>query len=365
MSTVGIKLPWKALRQKKGRNSAAKSGAMNGLHSPEAIVAIIERERTRSDRTATGFSLLVISASGRRREREVLGRIANHLRTRVRLTDDVGWLDDRRLCVVLSATLPTGAWKVAGAVQDEFADANALEYKVFYYPSDDHFPDDELAPSRYDHGTAVPAEPMEPLFAQPVHGWKRCLDILGAVVAGILLSPVLILAAIAIRVTSPGPIIFGQMRSGRGSTPFRMYKFRSMVVDAESKKKDLLALSEQDGPAFKIKSDPRVTWIGKLLRATSIDELPQLWNVLKGEMSLVGPRPLPCDETANCQSWHRRRVNVTPGLTCVWQLRGRSLVSFDEWVRMDIGYIQKLSLFGDIKLIVGTVPVLLWRPSGC
>ena len=134
-----------------------------------------------------------------------------------------------------------------------------------------------------------------------------------------------------------------------------MLKFRSMVVDAEAKKKELLALNEQDGPAFKLRSDPRVTWIGKFLRSTSIDELPQLWNVLKGEMSLVGPRPLPCDETANCRSWHRRRIDVTPGLTCIWQLKGRSTVSFDEWVRMDICYIRKLSLAGDIKLLAGTL----------
>ena len=210
----------------------------------------------------------------------------------------------------------------------------------------------------------VPAEPMEPLFAQPMHGWKRCLDIVGAVVAAILLSPALVLAAIAIRLTSPGPILFGQLRSGRGGVPFLMYKFRSMVVDAEKKKKDLLAQNEQDGPAFKIRSDPRVTWVGRFLRSTSIDELPQLWNVLKGEMSLVGPRPLPCDETANCRSWHRRRVDVKPGMTCIWQLHGRSTVSFDDWVRMDICYIRKLSLMSDVKLIVGTVPVMIWRTSG-
>jgi lipopolysaccharide/colanic/teichoic acid biosynthesis glycosyltransferase len=206
---------------------------------------------------------------------------------------------------------------------------------------------------------------MEPLFAKPMRGWKRCIDIVGAVTASLVLSPVLIGAAIAIRLTSRGPILFGQMRSGCGGAPFLMYKFRSMVVDAEARKKELLARSEQDGPAFKLRSDPRVTPVGRFLRSTSIDELPQLWNVLKGQMSLVGPRPLPCDETANCHSWHRRRVDVTPGMTCIWQLRGRSMVSFDDWVRMDICYIQKLSLLGDLRLLLGTLPVVLWRPSGC
>jgi lipopolysaccharide/colanic/teichoic acid biosynthesis glycosyltransferase len=206
---------------------------------------------------------------------------------------------------------------------------------------------------------------MEPLFAQPVRGWKRCLDVVGASIALVLLSPIFGLAAIAIRLTSPGSIFFGQLRSGRGGVPFVMYKFRSMVVDAEQKKNELLAQNEQDGPAFKIRSDPRVTPVGRFLRRTSIDELPQLWNVIKGEMSLVGPRPLPCDETANCRSWHRRRIDVMPGMTCIWQLHGRSKVSFDEWVRMDICYIRKLSLASDVKLLAGTVPVMLWRTSGC
>jgi lipopolysaccharide/colanic/teichoic acid biosynthesis glycosyltransferase len=237
---------------------------------------------------------------------------------------------------------------------------------VYYYPSDEQTPyEQESAIDRKESSSASQAESLEPLFAQPINGWKRCLDILGAITAGILLSPVLIMAALAVRLSSPGPVIFGQMRSGRGGVPFLIYKFRSMVADAEEMKKDLLAHSEQDGPAFKIRSDPRVTWVGKILRATSIDELPQLWNVLKGEMSLVGPRPLPCEEAANCRSWQRRRIDVTPGITCVWQLSGRSHVSFDDWVRMDINYIRQSSFVGDIKLIVGTLPVLIWRPSGC
>jgi lipopolysaccharide/colanic/teichoic acid biosynthesis glycosyltransferase len=186
----------------------------------------------------------------------------------------------------------------------------------------------------------------------------------GAVAALMLLSPLFMLAAVAIRLTSPGPIFFGQLRSGRGGVPFRMYKFRSMVVDAEQRKEGLLSQNEQDGPAFKIRSDPRVTWVGRLLRKSSIDELPQLFNVLKGEMSLVGPRPLPCDETQNCQSWQRRRVDVMPGMTCIWQLYGRSTVSFDTWMRMDISYIRKQSLVGDIKLLAETVPVMVWRRSG-
>ncbi len=151
------------------------------------------------------------------------------------------------------------------------------------------------------------------------------------------------LIAAAIKFTSPGPVFFRQSRSGRGGRPFFMYKFRSMVVDAEESKSELLTLNEQDGPAFKLTSDPRVTRLGQFLRDTSLDELPQLINVFKGDMSLVGPRPLPCEETAGCLDWQRRRLDVTPGLTCIWQVRGRSRVTFNEWVRMDLQYVRRQS----------------------
>jgi len=132
-----------------------------------------------------------------------------------------------------------------------------------------------------------------------------------------------------------------------------------MLANAEAYKAALLAFNEQDGPAFKILEDPRVTSVGRILRRTSLDELPQLWNVLKGDMSLVGPRPLPCEETNACESWHRRRLNVTPGLTCIWQVKGRSLVSFAEWVRMDLQYIRSLSMWQDVKLLLLTVPAVV------
>jgi lipopolysaccharide/colanic/teichoic acid biosynthesis glycosyltransferase len=151
------------------------------------------------------------------------------------------------------------------------------------------------------------------------------------------------------------------MRAGLGGRSFWLYKFRTMVVGAETKKKDLMELNEQDGPAFKIKNDPRVTRVGSFLRKTSIDELPQLWNVLKGDMSLVGPRPLPVEESAECNPWQRKRLEVTPGITCIWQVRGRSKVTFAEWCRMDINYVRNLKLFHDIKILLQTLPSVLLR----
>jgi lipopolysaccharide/colanic/teichoic acid biosynthesis glycosyltransferase len=191
--------------------------------------------------------------------------------------------------------------------------------------------------------------------------WKRALDLVGGTLALILLAPVFLILTLTIRLASPGPAIFRQLRRGRGGRPFVMYKFRSMIEEAESLKAELLPLSEQDGPAFKIKCDPRVTRLGQFLRKTSLDELPQLWNVLRGEMSLVGPRPLPCSESDACLAWQRCRLDATPGLTCIWQVRGRSQVTFNDWVRMDLQYIQRRSFWQDLKILVATIPAVLLR----
>jgi lipopolysaccharide/colanic/teichoic acid biosynthesis glycosyltransferase len=190
---------------------------------------------------------------------------------------------------------------------------------------------------------------------------KRILDVLAAALALIVLSPVLALIALVIKATSRGPVLFWQRRSGSGGRVFWMCKFRTMVVDAEARKADLKAKSEQDGPAFKMRNDPRVTRIGRLLRVTSLDELPQLWNILCGDMSLVGPRPLPCDETKGCERWHRQRLLVTPGLTCIWQVHGRCRVSFADWMRMDVRYIRSRSLWTDVKLILQTIPAVIFQ----
>jgi lipopolysaccharide/colanic/teichoic acid biosynthesis glycosyltransferase len=177
----------------------------------------------------------------------------------------------------------------------------------------------------------------------------------------LVLSPVMILSALAIKGTSHGPVIFKQRRAGLGGRPFWIYKFRTMTIDAEAKKAALRSISEQDGPAFKLTNDPRITGIGKFLRETSLDELPQLWNVLKGDMSLVGPRPLPMDESAECEQWQRSRLDVTPGLTCIWQVKGRSRVTFDQWMRMDVNYIRSRNFFHDIKILTQTIPAVLLR----
>lgn len=188
---------------------------------------------------------------------------------------------------------------------------------------------------------------------------KRLIDIVGSLCGIILLSPLFLIVAILIKLEDPkGKVFFAQERNGRYPKTFKMYKFRSMVHNAEDLLKDLMDRNEQTGPVFKINDDPRITKVGKVIRRTSIDELPQLFNVLKGDMSLVGPRPPIPHEVDQYNSYQMQRLAVKPGLTCIWQVSGRNNIGFDEWVEMDIEYIKTRNLWLDIKLIFKTVGVL-------
>lgn len=323
---------------------------------------LIECERARTDRNGDPFTLVTFSLR-RPDDRKTLRQLAHTLQRRLRLIDAAGWMSEEQLAAVLPSTPPAGAWKVADDVCLSVASDQALPVcKVYCYPCD--WPADEEREAR--RGEPEPrdaerVEPLETLFSAPMPRWKRGLDILGASAGLALLSPLMLGAALAVKLSSPGPALFKQARAGRLGKRFTMYKFRTMVVDAEAKQQELLALNEQDGPAFKLAADPRVTRLGRFLRTTSIDELPQLLNVLKGEMSLVGPRPLPCHESEACQPWQRRRLDVTPGLTCIWQVKGRSQVSFADWCRMDLQYVASRSLLRDVTLIALTVPAVLLR----
>lgn len=168
----------------------------------------------------------------------------------------------------------------------------------------------------------------------------------------------MIAVSIAIRLTSKGPCFFVQKRVGKFRREFRLYKFRTMNIDAERQKEDLLHLNERDGPAFKMENDPRVTKIGHFLRKHSIDELPQLINVLKGEMSLVGPRPSLVEEVRQLREWHKARFRVTPGLTCLWQIHPDRNMCFDEWMDLDLRYIEERNFLMDLKIILLTIPVV-------
>ncbi|HSZ59134.1 MAG TPA: sugar transferase [Tepidisphaeraceae bacterium] len=368
---------------------------------------VLRREIARADRGGRGFSLVLFRVKSGPTERTTR-LLAEVLLKRARLTDEVGWFSDNYLCAVLTGTPPSGARVFADGVCDAAGHHAPRPLAVVYtYPAasfsehnghngghgranghrfngdgafsplsaavaDLRDKDKDIESETLDgfvqagfnselSEPGLPAGSMTELLAYPMPWWKRVIDIIGAIIGLMVLSPILIVAAIAIKVTSCGPVIFRQKRSGLGGRPFMMYKFRTMINGAEARRKELEALNEQDGPAFKLENDPRLTKIGRFLRKTSIDELPQLYNVIKGDMSLVGPRPLPCTESEECLPWQRHRMNVTPGLTCIWQIKGRSRVAFDEWVRMDMAYIGRRSLWKDLQIIFATIPAVLLR----
>ena len=201
-------------------------------------------------------------------------------------------------------------------------------------------------------------------FARVHHGRlelavKRGIDVVGASVGLVLAAPLIAAAAVAVRLTSPGPVFFRQMRCGIRGRPFWMLKLRTMYDGAEARQAELAERNEMDGPVFKVRDDPRVTSVGRILRRHSLDELPQLWNVLKGEMSLVGPRPPIPGEVSSYDPMHRRRLSMRPGLTCTWQVMGRNAIGFEEWVRLDLDYIDRWSLVLDVALLLRTIPAVI------
>ena len=201
-------------------------------------------------------------------------------------------------------------------------------------------------------------------YTGSISGWpllvKRMMDILFSLFLLVIFSPLFLVSAVLIKRSSPGPVFFSQERVGLNKRRFRLYKFRTMIPDAERKLAELECFNELSGPVFKIKNDPRITPIGKFLRKTSIDELPQLYNVLIGDMSLVGPRALPVrDYNGFDQDWHRRRFSVRPGITCLWQVNGRNNIPFDQWMELDLEYIDNWSLWLDAKILLKTIPAVI------
>lgn len=348
----------KLWRRQKDKVLAQVESAARRIQPTEQLAFALYRERARCDRNRTSFSMIAITLP-KRKSNLLETMTIETLAARLRITDEFGWLPDGRIGVVLSETPYAGAVKVLRDLEERlYLEATGWGFSIFVYPriENDGREDDP-------DGGGLPDGPepenLDGLFAKHLPAWKRVADLVGAVTGLVLLSPVLLTAAALVRISSSGPILFTQRRHTLGGRDFWIYKFRTMRVGADAEKADMRALSEQDGPAFKLKNDPRVTIIGHLLRVTSIDELPQLINVLKGEMSLVGPRPLPCDESKACERWQRSRLDVTPGLTCIWQVSGRSTVSFDDWMRMDRYYIRHRSPWLDAKLVVRTFGAII------
>ena len=339
------------------------------------------KERVRCDRGGPAFCLLILESTAESGLDQQIEKIGAILSTQLRITDELGRLETGVLRALLTDTSVNGAWIVAKKVIEMLPDGSSTPLATVYsYPTDESTrfetgregdeaspdsdtvhhdePDEAKDGNNLHKGRGHGSEALQPFFAQPMSWYQRLRDIIAAAMGLLFLSPLLLLVGLLVKATSEGPVLFRQQRTGLGGKPFTILKFRTMRIGAEEEKAALLSQSEQDGPAFKMKDDPRITSVGGFLRRTSIDELPQLWNVLRGDMTLVGPRPLPCKEIDSCSNWQRRRLDVTPGLTCTWQVSGRSMVSFSEWMRLDLDYIQRRSASGDLSLIVRTIRVV-------
>jgi lipopolysaccharide/colanic/teichoic acid biosynthesis glycosyltransferase len=345
---------WNVFQRKSPLRS--RHTVLRNMHSPARIRMILRRERMRTDRNGDPFCLVTFRAREPENVEGSLVKLVKTLKRRLRYTDDIGWLDAERVAVVLPSTPLRGAKKVADDICRSCAtDSGPPLCAIYSYPADSSGEGRSFG----ERPKAVPIYTMEPLFAQDIAISKRCLDVVGAAVGLLALMPLLLLIAAGIRLTSRGPVLFSQLRTGWGGRTFVLFKFRTMVVSAEQEKAGLLPLNELDGPAFKIRRDPRVTPFGRFLRRFCLDELPQLWNVLIGDMSLVGPRPLVCAEAAQCTAWQRARLDIMPGLTCLWQVYGDLETSFADWVRMDLRYSRSRSLPHDFVLLLKTIPVLV------
>lgn len=363
---------------------------------------LLLRERSRADRVRSQLSLVVLDLSSAAVRNEALAELFLGVQARIRETDAFGWFDRRSLGILLPDTGATGAMVLAKDLMAKLRGVPpGTTWRVYSYP-EDHLPPDprwdgELrlpqshdgrdsrrdtpsgvgsggrrspAPSGPPSPSGMPTRagsrdprieiaPLRSVFFVRRSLLTRLMDIAVASMALVLVSPILLLAAIAVKLSSPGPVLFRQRRVGQWGQEFTLFKLRSMTFDAERRKQEVLALNEQEGPVFKCKADPRITPVGRFLRKTSIDELPQLWNVLKGEMTLVGPRPPLQSEVDYYEPWQRRRLEMRSGLTCIWQVSGRSSILFNDWVRLDLRYARRKSFWFDLLLLARTIPAVL------
>lgn len=345
------------------------------LLNQRQLQRVLAKERIRADREESVFGLIILRIVDMHNVRGTCLQLAKILHRRLRETDEKGHLNCGRIGVVLPATDDEGTQFVLSDILRLASAAKLpIDGEAFVYPDRPGRPGGSPVD---DAAEAIPgmdtATDLQPVDGEPVNAaalpiaycvsgyplWKRALDVFGASFGLVAAVPLIAAAAIIIRTTSPGPVFFAQERIGYLGRRFKIYKLRTMVANAEELKASLLDHNERDGPAFKMRHDPRITRFGRLLRSTGLDELPQLFNVLAGDMSLVGPRPLPVAEAEQCLRWQRARMNTKPGLTCYWQLSKSRKMSFVEWMRLDMRYARARNLWLDTKLIVNTFSAVI------
>ena len=331
-------------------------------------------ERRRSDRSKSSISVALFCFDRAREQHfEQISNLLVSLKKNTRETDIIGWVDQGTVGLILPDTSQTGTQKCVGKIVNGNGKISCSVITGTY--------PDHLFQQLLDKDQAQPD--LFPLYLEESNestgfhiALKRGIDIVGSILGLLSLSPLMLITALSIKVTSPGPVVFRQLRLGQKGARFPFYKFRSMRTDTDDQihrkyvenlikgNLDEINQGEKEKPLYKIKTDPRVTRVGKIIRKLSIDELPQFYNVLRGEMSLVGPRPPLPYEVEKYEPWHLRRIlEVKPGITGLWQVEGRSKTSFNDMVRLDLRYVQNWSLGLDLKILIKTVKAVL-KPTG-
>ena len=352
-----------------------------GILVREDFHRLIEYERVRSDRDGSAFSLVLFDVSVDLPSRK--GRVKSaleRLRTTIRLVDHIGWFEDREIGILLPATDYERAERFVAALEARVSDLG-YTVSIFTYPDKRfqhriiRFPDpsegkkrgsDDSGKGIFDSknsGGLKIAERLKDVFAYEIPVWKRLMDVTGSLAGLVVLSPLFIFIIVYIKLVSPGPAFFSQERVGYEGRLFRFIKFRTMHVNIDSSghNSHLKDLIGSDKPMVKLdnRNDPRIIPGGKILRKLAIDEFPQLVNILKGEMSLVGPRPCIPYEAEEYLRWHARRFDIIPGLTGLWQVSGKNKLTFMQMIRLDIAYARNMSLLGDLFIILKTGPAII------
>ena len=332
------------------------------VHSVEKLQSVLKRERYRADRSNSVFSLVVFSVmSSGYDESSPLAVLEDMVRNNIRLSDEAGWFDEHRLSVLLPDTVAKDARVLAEKILSFMQPLGIqVSYQILSYPSQNKYFESATDINFRQHSALMPkmSNAHEKLM------WKRILDVTVSLIALIMLSPLLLAVAVLIKIVSPGPVFFTQERVGLSGKVFKFLKFRTMTVNNDvsvhsSYLKDLINGQDGDKPMVKLKNDSRIILFGNFLRRACIDELPQLINVLRGDMSLVGPRPCIPYEAQEYLNWHARRFDVVPGMTGLWQVSGKNTTTFKEMIRLDIEYTAKRSLWLDLYILAKTPLVIM------
>jgi len=364
-----MKIKKKKVIKNKIDHGALSSKFSNGIYSNNEFKEIVNYERIRADRNGSVFSVTLFSSEDLYKTKKNLNHFISELKNHVRLIDHTGWYDKDYIAVLLPETDTEGASILGNKIVSniDFIDGDVSAFKVYSYPDNwlEHGVNNlsvKKAKEKRNKSLNISAC-IEAIFTKKIPVWKRVLDITGSSLGLIIASPIFLILSLYIKIVSPGPIFFKQLRVGYKGKTFNFWKFRTMKHDNNQSfhgKHSQSFIKNGDIPMEKLDDhDPRIYLGGKVIRKACIDELPQLWNILKGDMSLVGPRPCIPYEAEEYLRWHTHRFDVVPGLTGLWQVSGKNKLTFKQMIRLDINYSNNLALWNDIRIIFATPVAIL------